>query len=41
MTKSRKLAQLDKLDVVAWYEVGVPLLGLMRDACYRAVGVIV
>jgi hypothetical protein len=38
MTKSRKLAQLDKLDVVAWYEVGVPLLGLMRDACYRAVG---
>ena len=38
MSKSRKLAQLDKLDVVAWYEVGVPLLGLMRDACYRAVG---
>ena len=38
MTKSRKLAQLDKFDVVAWYEVGVPLLGLMRDACYRAVG---
>ncbi|KAL7496048.1 hypothetical protein ACHAWT_004346 [Skeletonema menzelii] len=38
MTKSRKLAQLDRLDVVAWYEVGLPLLGLMRDACYRAVG---
>ena len=38
MQKSRKLAQLDKLDVVAWYIVGAPLLGLTRDACYRAVG---
>jgi hypothetical protein len=37
-TKSRKLAQLDKLDVVAWYMVGVSLVGLSRDACYRAVG---
>jgi len=35
---SRKLAQLDKLDVVAWFNVGTPLLGLVRDACYRAVG---
>ena len=35
---SRKLAQLDKLDVVAWFIVGVPALGLTRDACYRAVG---
>lgn len=35
---SRKLAQLDKLDVVAWYTVGNPLLGIVRDACYRAVG---
>lgn len=38
MSASKKLAQLDKLDVVAWYIVGVPLLGLTRDACYRAVG---
>mmetsp|Transcript_17203 Transcript_17203/g.35921 ORF Transcript_17203/g.35921 Transcript_17203/m.35921 type:complete len:1023 (-) Transcript_17203:21-3089(-) len=38
MQKSKKLAQLDKLDVVAWYIVGAPLLGLTRDACYRAVG---
>lgn len=38
MNKSKKLAQLDKLDVVAWYIVGVPALGLTRDACYRAVG---
>ena len=37
-SKSRKLAQLDKLDVVAWFIVGVPALGLTRDACYRAVG---
>eukprot|EP00956_Cyclotella_meneghiniana_P029320 scaffold70568_cov53-Cyclotella_meneghiniana.AAC.1 len=36
--ESRKLAQLDKLDVVAWYTVGTPLLGIVRDACYRAVG---
>jgi hypothetical protein len=36
--ESRKLAQLDKMDVVAWYTVGSPLLGLVRDACYRAVG---
>ncbi|KAL3781388.1 hypothetical protein ACHAW5_010284 [Stephanodiscus triporus] len=35
---SRKLAQLTKLDVVAWFIVGVPSLGLTRDACYRAVG---
>ena len=38
MGQSRKLAQLDRLDVVAWYVVGVPVLGLTRDACYRAVG---
>lgn len=37
-TSSRKLAQLDKLDVVAWYNVGSSTLGLVRDACYRAVG---
>lgn len=37
-SKSKKLAQLDRLDVVAWYIVGVPMLGLTRDACYRAVG---
>lgn len=38
MTKSSKLAQIGTLDVVAHYEVRVPLLGLMRDACFRAVG---
>lgn len=36
--KSEKLAQLDRLDVVSWFVVGVPVLGLTRDACYRAVG---
>ena len=36
--ESKKLAQLDKLDVVAWYSVGSSLMGLCRDACYRAVG---
>ncbi|EJK43974.1 hypothetical protein THAOC_37531, partial [Thalassiosira oceanica] len=35
---SRKLAQLGRLDVAAWYDVGVPIFGLSRDACYRAVG---
>jgi len=38
VTKSKKLAQLDKLDVVGWFRVGVPMLGLTRDASYRAVG---
>ena len=38
MSKSSKLAQLDKLDVVAWFIVGIPMLGLTRDACYRAIG---
>lgn len=38
VSQSKKLAQLDRLDVVAWYIVGVPMLGLTRDACYRAVG---
>ena len=37
-TSSRKLAQLGRLDVAAWYDVGIPVLGLSRDACYRAVG---
>ena len=37
-SKSKKLAQLGRLDVVAWFIVGVPALGLTRDACYRAVG---
>ena len=35
---SRKLAQLGRLDVAAWYDVGAPMFGLSRDACYRAVG---
>ncbi len=38
MTRSKKiLAQLDKLDVVAWFSVSVPMFGLTRDACYRDV----
>ena len=37
-SSSRKLAQLGRLDVAAWYDVGIPVLGLSRDACYRAVG---
>mmetsp|Transcript_34151 Transcript_34151/g.71893 ORF Transcript_34151/g.71893 Transcript_34151/m.71893 type:complete len:281 (+) Transcript_34151:3-845(+) len=38
LSKSQKLAQLDKLDLVAWFLVGVPMFGLTRDAVYRAVG---
>eukprot|EP00580_Thalassiosira_gravida_P020738 CAMPEP_0201680390 /NCGR_PEP_ID=MMETSP0494-20130426/50574_1 /ASSEMBLY_ACC=CAM_ASM_000839 /TAXON_ID=420259 /ORGANISM="Thalassiosira gravida, Strain GMp14c1" /LENGTH=554 /DNA_ID=CAMNT_0048164109 /DNA_START=80 /DNA_END=1743 /DNA_ORIENTATION=- len=38
LSHSKKLAQLDKLDLVAWYVVGVPLFGVTRDAVYRAVG---
>lgn len=39
VSKSGKLAQLGKLDQVGWFEVSPPLaFGLVRDACYRAIG---
>ena len=39
VSKSSKLAQLGKMDQVGWFEVSPPLaFGLVRDACYRAIG---
>mmetsp|Transcript_50952 Transcript_50952/g.75588 ORF Transcript_50952/g.75588 Transcript_50952/m.75588 type:complete len:1124 (-) Transcript_50952:484-3855(-) len=37
-SESRKLAQLGKIEAVGWFNVFVPLLGLSRDAVYRAMG---
>ena len=35
---SSRLAQLGKIDVVAWFLTGLPKFGLSRDACFRAIG---
>jgi len=35
---SSRLAQLGKIDVVAWFLTGLPQFGLSRDACFRAIG---
>lgn len=35
---SSRLAQLGKIDVVAWLLTGLPQFGLSRDACFRAIG---
>ena len=35
---STKLAQLGKIDVVAWFLTGLPKFGISRDACFRAIG---
>jgi len=35
---SARLAQLGKIDVVAWFLTGLPKFGISRDACYRAIG---
>lgn len=37
-TSSMTIADLDKLDVVGWFMVGLPNFGLARDGCFRAIG---
>mmetsp|Transcript_10771 Transcript_10771/g.26036 ORF Transcript_10771/g.26036 Transcript_10771/m.26036 type:complete len:857 (-) Transcript_10771:500-3070(-) len=37
-SSSLTLAHLNKLDTVGWFVVGLPHFGLMRDACFRAMG---
>eukprot|EP00980_Cylindrotheca_fusiformis_P028160 scaffold22583_cov106-Cylindrotheca_fusiformis.AAC.31 len=37
-SSSLTVAHLNKLDTVGWFVVGLPRFGLMRDACFRAVG---
>lgn len=38
VSSSLTIAHLNKLDTVGWFVVGLPSFGLMRDACFRAVG---
>jgi hypothetical protein len=37
-TSSLTLADLDKLDLVGWFVIGMPNFGLARDGCFRAIG---
>lgn len=37
-TSSRTIADLDPLDVVGWFMIGMPTFGLARDGCFRAIG---
>lgn len=37
-TSSLTIANLDKLDIVGWFLIGLPNFGLARDGCYRAIG---
>jgi hypothetical protein len=37
-SSSLTIAHLNKLDTVGWFVVGIPNFGLMRDACFRAMG---
>jgi hypothetical protein len=37
-TSSMTLADLDKLDLVGWFLIGLPNFGLARDGCYRVIG---
>lgn len=37
-SSSLTIAHLNKLDTVGWFVVGLPHFGLMRDACFRAIG---
>lgn len=38
VSSSLTIAHLNKLDTVGWIVVGLPSFGLMRDACFRAIG---
>jgi hypothetical protein len=37
-TSSLTVKEMDKLDTVGWFVMGVPQLGLSRDGCFRAIG---
>lgn len=37
-SSSMTIADLDKLDVVGWFMMGLPSFGLARDGCFRAIG---
>lgn len=37
-SSSLTVADLDKLDVVGWFLIGMPNFGLARDGCFRAIG---
>jgi len=37
-SSSLTIADLDKLDVVGWFMVGLANFGLARDGCFRAIG---
>ena len=37
-TSSLTIANLDKLDIVGWFLIGLPNFGLARDGCYRVIG---
>jgi len=38
VTSSKTVALLDKVDIVGWFQIGLPHFGLMRDALFRAIG---
>lgn len=38
VSSSLTVAHLNKLDTVGWFVIGLPSFGLMRDACFRAIG---
>jgi hypothetical protein len=37
-SSSLTIADLDKLDLVGWFLIGMPNFGMARDGCFRAVG---
>ena len=37
-SSSMTIADIDKLDVVGWFMMGIPSFGLARDGCFRAIG---
>jgi hypothetical protein len=37
-TSSLTVKDIDKLDMVGWFVIGLPQFGLARDGCFRAIG---
>lgn len=37
-SSSMVVAELDKLDLVEWFMIGIPQFGFARDGCFRAIG---
>ena len=37
-SSSLTIAHLNTIDIVGWFVTGLPHFGLMRDACFRAIG---